>query len=99
MLAPGPGPWDAPVGQVLDVFHIDAKTAKIAVEHVRQKRQSEQRSPSWDDLMGPLLLENQRLKGEVNGLEERLDACRKERGSLRRQLEEYKITRHHCRYF
>ena len=99
MLAPGTGPWDAPVEQVLDDFHIDAKTAKIAVQHVRQKRQSEQRSPSWDDLMGPLLLENRMLKGEVNGLEERLDACRKERGSLRRQLEEFNITRHHCRYF
>ena len=99
MLAPGTGPWDAPVKQVLEDFHIDAKTAKIAVEHVRQRQRSERQSPSWDDLMGPLLLENQRLKGEVNGLEERLDACRKERGSLRRQLEEFKITRHHCRYF
>ena len=99
MLAPGTGPWDAPVGKVLEDFHIDAKTAKIAVEHVRQRQRSERQSPSWEDLMGPLLLENQRLKGEVNGLEARLDECRKEKGSLRRQLEEFKITRHHCRYF
>ena len=83
-------------------FFIDAKTAQIAVEHVRERQKGES-NMKCDDLVqiltGPLVLENHRLSGEVKGLEERLEAEVREKDSLSRQLQQLKDARQHCRYF
>ena len=96
-LVPGTSPWDqleggtSQFGRALDDFHIDAKTAQIVVEHVRERQRSKP-DEKCDDLV-------QILTGNVKGLERRLEAEMREKDNLRRQLQQFKDTMHNCRYF